>query len=1548
MTRSSTKELFSPLENPEQKFCSRRRLFDTPSLIESNSPEFDQISNIKEQSDEEVRETMTETMEQYMSKTIGDYGSGVTRPTINQDTHFELKGKFLKELCNNTSSGLEHEDANEHIKKVLEIKVNEKVYAAHVGCELCKGPHNMKDFPQKKEGKTLEEAYYIQFDVPYQPEGHYRAAGPGFYQQNNGNSSYPDQRPSLEESLTKFTVESAKRHEENSNIIKVIRASTDAAIKNQEEVTATIQNAVAAALNGPAMDILRHNGKGTSRGTQPEFTKMTKIEFSKYKEKMLEDGCIRVNSSLKLITWWILISWNSFKEAIMLRLGNVDDLVINDSYCKVELEKNEFEVEVENKVVDDDKVDDDIKVKTRKSVDSEFMVMEAKRFSLMGMYVEGWEDEDKDLNVFDYDCEMYDFSTKALFGKKEFFVNKKQEDLDKIKRVKLSDVDAMSHECNLGRLEFGIWKWSRRKKLDDTSWKFTHKRRKVDVWRWPHKEKGRKSVRRARNNAYELAKNSLKWGDKLGIELVKLELADSNMEKGRPSSSLANKEGPADLIEVLFDVFDLEVKGFKGYQKTSGKVKAVYVRKDAKVANVVKEQKKASDDGLILNEKMVSETVQETNVNLIVSKEKEDRVLDWWKLIGYLNQNKENRKWLNKAIDKSPYVFKNYTPHDSQTPRLQTEDVLTGDDLKHYEVEIEAMNLILISIQNKIYKFLDACTTTKAIWERVERLMQETVQNKVNRETQFNNEFDQVVAEPGEALVSIYNLFAQLMNDLERNGITFPLVTVNTKFLYGLQPEWLKAKKLEKSHDPLALVAHMGSSSSTSSPYYVTHPSSVVDYDDDYQEDVFQNNFEDLLTSEMKLLARAITQRFSNPTNNHLHTSSNIKNQAIVQANRVNIQSRNSGNDGRNTRRSVANVQCYNCSEKSHYAHNYARPRVLDSKIQPSNIDSDARPSYESAFLSEDNLQLFVFDLKSQIVELQKTQTILKQKMSENEDKYHDTVLDLEAKVKEKENAVLKIDRSLQGMFMLGRKPMSFYDPKVKHGLGFKNSNTLKKAISQNPKLYDASCFNDTKIHVNIKDTKDILDDATKSQMKMESKLKDPIAIEIKKNVLTNDYNKLNSLYEDLVPQKELSAEQKYFSSTFIPFENHSTASTLTLPFETKPSMASMPRLKAASGVRRPSNRDSPFKNSLLSNTKKSSKKVEVSVRTNKKTYVASKNVISNKKIVTEVFIKNALKENDKSLIHYPRTTKSTFNDIILVVSKNRFSVKSKQSKSLDTTPVVSRTKIGAVTPLSAKNKVIKLSTCPYVVSSCVAGLGYNLFSVGQFCDGDLDVAFRSRTCYVQNMEGDDLLIGDRESNLYTIFISDMAASSPGKGKKSSHQPKLVPSTHSKLELLHMDLCGPMRVAIINEKKYILGIVDDYSRFTWVYFLHAKDETPEIIKKLIAQVQLNYNARVHKIRTDNGTEFKHATPKALYEKLGIMQQFSIAQTPQQNGVVGRHNRTLVELHGYKKEEGIDFEESFNPVDHLKAFKKFLAYVAYKNFTIFQMNVKTAFLNEPLK
>ncbi|GJX57673.1 integrase, catalytic region, zinc finger, CCHC-type containing protein, partial [Tanacetum coccineum] len=120
--------------------------------------------------------------------------------------------------------------------------------------------------------------------------------------------------------------------------------------------------------------------------------------------------------------------------------------------------------------------------------------------------------------------------------------------------------------------------------------------------------------------------------------------------------------------------------------------------------------------------------------------------------------------------------------------------------------------------------------------------------------------------------------------------------------------------------------------------------------------------------------------------------------------------------------------------------------------------------------------------------------------------------------------------------------------------------------------------------------------------------------------------------------------------------------------------------------------------------------------------------------------------------------------------------------------------------------------------------LRHNLFSVGQFCDADLEVAFRKNTCFIQNLEGVDLLSGFRDTNLYTISLDDMLKTSPicllskasktkswlwhrrlshlnfGKRKKYSHQPKAKDTNQEKLYLLHMDLCGPMRVESINGK----------------------------------------------------------------------------------------------------------------------------------------------------
>nr|GEY98610.1 hypothetical protein [Tanacetum cinerariifolium] len=207
-----------------------------------------------------------------------------------------------------------------------------------------------------------------------------------------------------------------------------------------------------------------------------------------------------------------------------------------------------------------------------------------------------------------------------------------------------------------------------------------------------------------------------------------------------------------------------------------------------------------------------------------------------------------------------------------------------------------------------------------------------------------------------------------------------------------------------------------------------------------------------------------------------------------------------------------------------------------------------------------------------------------------------------------------------------------------------------------------------------------------------------------------------------------------------------------------------------------------------------------------------------------------------------------------------------------------------------------------------VEGLNHNLFSVGQFCDADLKVAFWKSTCFVRDLQGNDLLTASptqawlwhrRLSHLNFDYINlllkkDIVIGLPkkkyvkdqlcsscdvSKAKRSSFKSMVVPSLKRRLNLLHMYLCGPMRVASINGKKYILVIVDEYSRYTWTLFLRSKDETPEVLKDILMMIQRNLQALVITVRTDRGTEFLNKTLNAFFKE-GTEHQNSTARTPE--------------------------------------------------------------------
>nr|GEV90797.1 ribonuclease H-like domain-containing protein [Tanacetum cinerariifolium] len=393
-------------------------------------------------------------------------------------------------------------------------------------------------------------------------------------------------------------------------------------------------------------------------------------------------------------------------------------------------------------------------------------------------------------------------------------------------------------------------------------------------------------------------------------------------------------------------------------------------------------------------------------------------------------------------------------------------------------------------------------------------------------------------------------------------------------------------------------------------------------------------------------------------------------------------------------------------------------------------------------------------------------------------------------------------------------------------------------------------------------------------------------------------------------------------------------------------------------------------------------------------------------------------------------------------------------------------------------------------------GLGHTLFSVGQFCDSDREVAFRQHTCFIRNLDGVDLLTCSRGNNLHTLSLKDMMASSPisllskasktkswlwhrrlshlnfgainhlarqglirglpklkfekdhlcsacamGKSKKKSHKPKSEDTNQEKLYLLHINLYGPMRVESVNGKKYILVMVDDYSRFTWVKFLRSKDEAPDFFIKFLNMIQVRLKVPVCHFdelteiaseQSISGLALNEMTPATISS--GLVQKSSSStpyvppsrndwdllfqlmfdellnpapsvdpQAPEviapiadttpetQSSVIPQdveediHDIEVAHMEndplfvepkmykdaltqscwieaiqeelneierleaclvarGYRQEEGIDFEESYSLVARLEAIQIFLTYTAYKNMIVYQLDVKTAFLN----
>nr|GEU32096.1 putative ribonuclease H-like domain-containing protein [Tanacetum cinerariifolium] len=794
----------------------------------------------------------------------------------------------------------------------------------------------------------------------------------------------------------------------------------------------------------------------------------------------------------------------------------------------------------------------------------------------------------------------------------------------------------------------------------------------------------------------------------------------------------------------------------------------------------------------------------------------------------------------------------------------QTDEELTENDIKWMDADDQAIQTILLGLLEVVYATVDSCETAKEIWERVRQMMKATNIGEQEKKAKLFNEWEKFTSNDGESIESYYHRFMQLMNDLKRNKHFLENIAENFKIDKLKMLEEMNAgvqnggnqnrlvvvpgianqngignvvaaraegdlDEIEEVNANCILMVNLQHASTSGTqldkaPVYDTNGSAEVQLNDN----CYDNKIFNMFTQEEQytdLLESIFEPQLVLQNDNHATSIS-----SIMMLSGGTIETSSTPNE--ETHAHQETVYHNLVAQKSIY-----QEQCLTRKINALHLSSAKQIMTLNDEISNLNKQLS--KEKSSISSLMEEKKRLKHDFKTREEKFLDKEVDLEAKIKDLENILLKRDQTVQTMHMLNPKPNSFSHPDQKKVLGYPNPSYLKKAQLKQQSLYNAKFVRD------FKSLAKEADESLDKQKSLELKIKRLLKASVIHDIMSIMQNGFVDVPSDL--QTELD-QCKYDKISYDKAYND-------MQQKVEWFQAQLRDLNGKSS-------DTPSALNTLDplNQKLESKIVELEFQV---------------KFLGIVRFGN---EHIAAILGY--------GDL----------------------------KWGNIT-----------ITRVYFVK----GLGHNLFSVGQFCDANLEVAFRMNTCFIRDLDGVELLKGNHSINLYTINLYDMASASPiclmaratptklwlwhqrlsylnfdtindlakndlisglpkfkyakehlcpsceqGKSKRTSHPPKPISNSKQRLHLLHMDLCGRMRVASINGKRYVLVIVDDYSRYTWVHFLKTKDELPEVIKNFLKKIFVRLQAPVIIVCTDNGTKFKNHVLKEYFNNVGITHEAS--------------------------------------------------------------------------
>nr|GEU75609.1 copia protein [Tanacetum cinerariifolium] len=516
---------------------------------------------------------------------------------------------------------------------------------------------------------------------------------------------------------------------------------------------------------------------------------------------------------------------------------------------------------------------------------------------------------------------------------------------------------------------------------------------------------------------------------------------------------------------------------------------------------------------------------------------------------------------------------------------------------------------------------------------------------------------------------------------------------------------------------------------------------------------------------------------------------------------------------------------------------------------------------------------------KSTVSTLLEEKKKLKSDFKIHEDELLDKQIQLENKIKELDNILVKMGHSIQTMHMLSLKPDSFYHIEQKMALGYQNPFYLKQAQQKQQSLYNGKVLFEKHDPPVVHDSEKTLQLAQENFKSLSKEVDESLA---KHKSLELEIKRLLRAVKLENENVELKFQVLNYAK-----ENAHLKTTYKNLFDS----ISMTRTQTKTIIDSLQNKlhDTIYENSKLRAQlfDKVSEQKDTTCGMSANTKFAKQSILGKppSSFRTKLY---AVTHIPKSIV-FPKVGET--HTLSKLVSSN--SIPPPQESKVMKNDKVIASGMFRINPFkpSREEKVY-----------FVEGLGHNLFSIEQFCDLDLDVPFRRNACFVRNLKGVDLLTGNCTTNLYTINLHEMASASPiclmarvtstkswlwhqrlshlnfdtindlaknnlvtglpkfkyhkehlcpfceqGKSKRASHPPKPVQNSRQRIHLLHMDLCGPIRIASINEN-----------------------------------------------RTDNSSEFKKQVLKEYFDSVGISHQVSFVRIPQQNGVVERRNQTLVE------------------------------------------------------